>query len=56
MNIQEVQAARSEMEKQITALVADFEQSTGCIVHSLPVRPAVKNLTPVSVEVKVQIP
>jgi hypothetical protein len=56
MTIPEVQKARVETEKQITALVAAFEQATSCIVHSLPVHPATTAGVPVSVEVKVQIP
>lgn len=55
MNVQQIQAARAAMDSQITALVQQFEASTGCIVHSLPVLPGEgKNLK--SVTAKIQIP
>lgn len=54
MTVAEVQAAAIEMAAQMTALVQAFETSTGCIVHSLPVRPAAASV-PASVEVKVQV-
>lgn len=53
MTIPEVQAAAATLAQQITAQVQAFEASTGCIVHSLPVR-GEKN--PTTVEVKVQVP
>ena len=55
MNVLQIQAARAELEKQVTALVVAFEQSTGCIVHSLPLYPSAGR-TPVKVEVRVQVP
>ena len=55
MSVQEVQAARDALALQISALVQNFEQNTGCLVHSIPVMPAVENV-PVTVRVKVQIP
>jgi hypothetical protein len=55
MTISEVQVLASAMALEITQLVQAFESSTGCIVHSIPVRPASGTL-PVTVEVKVQIP
>jgi hypothetical protein len=54
MNIDQVKAAALAMAAQMTVLVQAFEQQTGCVVHSLPVRPADKK-TPATVEVKVQI-
>ena len=54
MTIEQVQAVRTALELQISALVQAFESNTGCIVHSLPVIPA-SSKTPVTVNVKVQI-
>jgi hypothetical protein len=57
MTVLEVQAAALAMAKQITALVQSFEEATGCIVHSLPVQPAVVSGTVKAIiHVKVQIP
>jgi hypothetical protein len=56
VNVLQIQAARAELEKQVTALVVAFEQSTGCIVHSLPLYPSATGRTPVKVEVRVQVP
>ena len=55
MTVTEVQAARDALALQISALVQNFEQNTGCVVHSIPVMPAAPN-EPVTVRVKVQIP
>jgi hypothetical protein len=55
MNVAEIQKAAAALAAQITALVQSFETATGCLVHSLPVRPASGKI-PTSVEVKVQIP
>lgn len=52
--VAEVRADALAMAQAITAQVQAFEASTGCIVHSLPVRPATAE-TKTAVEVKVQI-
>ena len=53
MTIQEVQQATAALAQQITQLIQAFEASTGCIVHSIPVR---NDRKPVTADVKVQIP
>ena len=55
MTIAEVQAATAALKQAITTLVQEFEQTTGCIVHSVPVLPATAT-QPAIVNVKVQIP
>jgi len=55
MTVEEIKALALAMAATFTAQVQEFEAATGCIVHSLPIRPAIGK-TPVMVEVKVQIP
>lgn len=55
LTVEQVQAAATALADTITAAVQEFEASTACIIHSLPVIPASKSL-PATVQVKVQIP
>jgi hypothetical protein len=55
MTIAEVQAAIAALKQQMTELAQQFELSTGCKIHSIPVRPATPT-TAVEVDIKVQIP
>ncbi len=55
MTVEEVQVAAKAMAVEITNMVQAFESTTGCIVHSIPVRPASGGVEAM-VEVKVQIP
>jgi len=54
MTVPEVKAAAVTLAAAITALVQSFEVETGCILHSLPVRPATAEVKTI-VDVKVQI-
>lgn len=60
--VAEVKAAAAVMAAAMTALVQSFEDETGCIVHSLPVRPANDDIrnwqkaeAKTSIDVKVQL-
>ena len=53
--VAEVKAAAVVLAAEITALVQSFEPETGCIVHSLPGRPATAEVKTAIVEVKVQL-
>lgn len=54
MTVDQVKIATSVLESQITQLVQDFESSSGCIVHSIPVNPTTP-AAPITVRVKVQV-
>lgn len=54
MTVDQVKAAAAALEVQITQLVQQFEASTGCVVHSIPVVPATAS-QPATARVKVQI-
>ena len=52
--VAEVKAAAVSLAAAITGVVRVFEDEYGCIIHSLPVRPATTSER-VTVDVKVQI-
>ena len=55
MTVTEMQTAMIGLTGQITTLIKNFESATGCIVHSVPVRPG-DALGPVTAQIKVQVP
>jgi len=55
LTVAEVQASAKALAAQLTLLIQTFEKETGCIIHSLPVRPASGGVEAM-VDVKVQIP
>ena len=55
MTIEQVRDLALQFAAHITAEARAFEAATGCVIHSIPVRPAADG-KPVTVEVKVQIP
>jgi len=55
MTVAEVLAERNMLASQISQLVDAFQDSTGCIVHSIPIHQG-NGSTVTTVEVKVQIP
>ena len=52
--VAEVKAAAVSLAAEITALLQAFEEETGCVIHSVPVRPAASDAK-VMAEVKIQI-
>jgi hypothetical protein len=57
VTIAEIQAAAKTLAQTITAAVQAFETSTGCIVHSVPIRrPESGPPVPATADVKIQIP
>jgi len=57
MNVAEIQDAAKTLAQVITGAVQAFEASTGCIVHSVPIRrPESGPPTPATADVKIQIP